>query len=221
MSAPVARLVSIQVGMPTIHGTPGAADALEMPWRTGFYKYPVAGPVWLARTNLAGDGQASTKIHGGEDKAVLGYAASHYPKWRTELSLPDLPYGAFAENFTMSLLDETSVCLGDVYALGAARVQVSQPRQPCSNITRRWKLHGLTEKVEATGRTGWYMRVLEESEVVAGEPVVLLDRPSPEWSVARATRAMQQRARDAAEVRALLAVAALSDAWRQTLSRAL
>ena len=150
-----------------------------------------------------------------------GYAASHYPKWRTELSLPDLPYGAFAENFTMSLLDETSVCLGDVYALGAARVQVSQPRQPCSNITRRWKLRGLTEKVEATGRTGWYMRVLEEAEVVAGEPVVLLDRPSPEWSVARATRAMQQRARDAAEVRALLAVAALSDAWRQTLSRAL
>jgi MOSC domain-containing protein YiiM len=216
---PLPNLVSIQVGLPTVHGTPDATDPLERPWRTGFYKYPVAGPVWLGRTNLVGDGQASPTIHGGADKAVLGYAAGHYPDWRAELHMPDLPYGAFAENFTITQLDETSVCLGDVYAIGGARVQVSQPRQPCSNITRRWKVQGLTQKVEATGRTGWYMRVLEEGEVAAGQPVVLLERSSAEWSVARATRAMQQRAQDHAEVAALLQVAALSDAWRQTLSR--
>ena len=82
--------------------------------------------------------------------------------------MPDLPYGAFAENLTVSELREDTVCLGDVYAIGDARLQVSQPRQPCSNITRRWDIRGLTQKVEATGRTGWYLRVLTEAFIEAG-----------------------------------------------------
>jgi MOSC domain-containing protein YiiM len=217
-SVPLARLVSIQVGLPTVHGQAGAVDPLDQPWRTGFFKLPVAEPVCLGRTNLAGDGQANRRVHGGEDKAVLAYAASHYPLWRTELRLPDLPYGAFAENFTIAGQDETSVCLGDVYAIGSARVEVSQPRQPCANITHRWRVPGLTERVASTGRHGWYLRVLTEGEVVAGEPVELLERPAPEWTVARATRAMASRGKDRAEAAALLAVPALSDAWRKTLS---
>ena len=191
---------------------------MEQPWRTGFYKRPVAGPVWLGRTNLAGDGQANLRVHGGADKAVLSYAAKHYPAWRAELNMPDLPYGAFAENFTITFLDETSVCLGDVYAIGQARVEVSQPRQPCANITRRWKLPGLSERVEATGRHGWYSRVLVEGEVAPGEAIVLLERPFPEWTVARAFRVMRQRTIERDEAAALRAVPTLSDAWRKTLS---
>jgi MOSC domain-containing protein YiiM len=217
-SSPLPRLVSIQAGLPEVHGEPDAVDPLDQPWRTGFFKAPVAGPVRLGRTNLAGDGQANLRVHGGEDKAVLAYAASHYPLWRAELGLPDLPYGAFAENFTIAGQDEGQVCVGDIYSIGSARVQVSQPRQPCSNITHRWRVKGLTERVAATGRHGWYMRVLDEGEVVAGEPVVLLERPSPDWSVARATYAMQHRTVDRAEAAALLEVCALSDAWRKTLS---
>lgn len=217
--SPVPRLVSIQVGLPAIHGEPGAADPLDEPWRTGFWKSPVSGPVWLGRTNLVGDGQASLKIHGGPDKAVLGYAESHYSLWRTELGMRDLPYGAFAENFDFTVLDESSVCLGDIYAIGDARVEVSQPRQPCRNITHRWKLPGLTERVEATGRHGWYMRVLAEGEVEAGDEVTLLDRPSPEWSIARAFRAMKCRGNDRAEAAGLRGVPALSEAWRYTLSQ--
>jgi MOSC domain-containing protein YiiM len=214
----VARVVGIQVGLPTIHGEPGATDPLEQPWRTSFYKQPVAGPVWLGPTNLVGDGQANLRVHGGPDKAVLAYAASHYPAWRAELAIP-VPYGGFGENFTVSFLDETNVCLGDVYAIADARVEVSQPRQPCSNISRRWKLPGLTQRVEVTGRHGWYMRVLVEGEVVAGEPIVLLQRPFPEWTVARASKAMRERATDRAEAAALRELPTLSEAWRQTLSR--
>jgi MOSC domain-containing protein YiiM len=216
--SPQARLVSIQVGLPKVHGAPDAADPLDRPWRTGYFKTPVAGPVRLGRTNLVGDGQANLRVHGGADKAVLGYAASHYPKWRAELGLPDLPYGAFAENFTIAGQDEDQVCLGDVYAVGSSRVQVSQPRQPCSNITHRWRVPRLTEQVAATGRHGWYMRVLEEGSVEAGEPVVLLERPAPAWTIGRAMRAMQRRQVDAAEAAALLEVPGLSDAWRTTLS---
>jgi MOSC domain-containing protein YiiM len=184
----LARLVGVQVGLPTNHGQQDATDPLDRPWRTGFYKSPVSGPVWLAKTNLVGDGQSNLKVHGGPDMAVLAYAASHYLLWRAELELPDLPYGAFAENFTITAQDETTVCIGDVYAIGTAQVEVSKPRQPCSNITRRWKLRGLTEQVGVTGRTGWYLRVLQEGEVAAGEPVVLLQRPSPELTIERVAR---------------------------------
>jgi MOSC domain-containing protein YiiM len=211
-------VVSIQVGLPAVHGEPGAADPLDRPWRTGFYKTPVAGPLWLGRTNLVGDGQANLKSHGGPDKAVLGYAASHYPSWRAELQMPNLPYGAFAENFTITFLDETTVCLGDVYAVGAARLEVSQPRQPCANITHRWKLPGLTERVGQTGRHGWYLRVLTEGEVEPGVPITLLERPCPEWTIARAFRAMTNRSKDPAEARRLRTVPALGASWRQTLS---
>ena len=218
MPLPLPRIVSIQVGQPAVHGQPGAAEPIDQPWRTGFYKQPVVGPVWLGRTNLAGDGQANLRVHGGPDKAVLSYAARHYPAWRTELNMPDLPYGAFAENFTVSSLDEQSVCLGDVYAIGQARVEVSQPRQPCANITRRWKLPGLTERVEATGRHGWYARVLDEGEVAPGDRIVLIERPFPEWTVARAFRVMRQRTVERDEAAALRDVPTLSDSWRKTLS---
>jgi MOSC domain-containing protein YiiM len=209
-------LLSIQVGLPTTHhAQPGR------PWRTGFYKWPVDGPVWLGRTNLAGDGQGNRKVHGGPDKAVLMYAGAHYPLWRAELNRPDLPHGAFAENFTVSELDEETVCLGDIFVLGEARVQVSQPRQPCSNITRRWGIDGLTQRVEATGRSGWYLRVLTEGLVEAGLELKLAERPNPDWSVARATLAMRQRASDPDEAAALAAVPALSVAWRDALQSTL
>ncbi|HEX8968402.1 MAG TPA: MOSC domain-containing protein [Chloroflexota bacterium] len=220
MLAPIPCLVSIQVGLPATHGEPDATDPLDRPWRTGFFKSPVAGPVWLGRTNLVGDGQANLQAHGGPDKAVLGYAASHYPGWRAELAMPDLAYGAFAENFTITLLDESSVCLGDVYRIGGARVEVSQPRSPCVNINHRWRRDDLMQRVEVTGRHGWYMRVLDEGEVVAGEPVTLLERPNPDWTVARAFKAMRQRFSDPAEAARLREVGSLSASWRQTLSHA-
>ena len=218
-SVPLPRLVSIQVGLPAVHGEPGAADPMDEPWRTGFFKTPVAGPAWLGRTNLVGDGQANTRVHGGPDKAVLDCAASHYPFWRSELDMPELAFGAFAENFTLTFLDETNVCLGDVFAIGDTRVEVSQPRQPCANITHRWKTPGLTQRVEATGRHGWYLRVLQEGEVAAGEPVLLVERQAPDWTVARAFRAMRLRSNDRAEAAALREVPSLSAAWRQTLSQ--
>jgi hypothetical protein len=115
-----ARLVGIQVGRPIVHGHKDAQDPLDQPWRTGFFKLPVSGPVWLGRTNLFGDGQGNRRVHGGPDKAVLAYSANHYLAWRRELTRPDLPYGAFAENFTVDGLVEDTVCIGDVHRVGDA-----------------------------------------------------------------------------------------------------
>ena len=127
-------LLSVQVGMPTVLGVVGSTDPANRPWTTGFIKGPVAGPVWAGSLNLTGDGQADRTNHGGPDKAVCVYPADHYEFWRHDLGLPDIPLGAFGENFTVAGLGEADVCIGDVWAVGDAVFQVSQPRQPC------WKL---------------------------------------------------------------------------------
>jgi MOSC domain-containing protein YiiM len=213
-------LVSIQVGLPQAHGREGADDPMDRPWETGFFKQAVDGPRRLGRTNLAGDGQADLVNHGGPDKAVLCYAASHYPGWRAELDRPDLPHGAFGENFTIEGLREETVCVGDTYRLGDAIVQVSQPRQPCWKLAWRWRLKELTALVERSGRTGWYIRVLQEGDVEAGQPLTLLERPYPEWTVARATQVMRGRRHDPEAAGALAACEALAASWRDRLAEA-
>ncbi len=216
MKVPV--LVSIQVGLPRQFGTADASDPKGRPWSSGVWKEPVTGPVWLGSTNLAGDGQADLKNHGGPDKAVLAYAAAHYDAWRAELNRPDLPYGAFAENFTIAGLDEETVCIGDTYVIGETRVQVSQPRQPCWKISRRWQIEDLAAQVEATGRTGWYFRVLVEGYVEPGLTVILLDRPFPQWTVARAMAIMRHRREERGAAAELATCPLLSANWRKTLA---
>jgi len=211
------RLVSIQAALPREHGTPGAAKAMERPWTTAFFKEPVAGPVWLGSTNLAGDRQADLEHHGGPDRAVLAYAAGHYPGWRAELYL-ELPHGAFGENLTVAGMDEATVCIGDAYEVGGAAVQVSQPRIPCWKIARRWQVKDLSARVQRSGRTGWYLRVLREGEVKAGDEMRLVDRPYPEWTVARANAALYTRPLVAAEVRALATCLGLAPGLRSALS---
>ncbi len=211
----VATLVSIQVGMPRqIEDEDGEGGKV---WRTAYFKEPVSGPIWLGATNLVGDGQADKRNHGGPDQALLAYSADHYPIWHDELGV-DLPYGAFGENFTISGLDETSVCIGDTYAIGEVRIQVTQPRGPCSNIGRRWGIKDLTKRVEVSGRTGWYLRVLREGYVAAGQPVALIAQPHPNWNVTAATRTIRSRHRHATAAQQLLAVPELGIRTRETLS---
>lgn len=214
---PAATLLSIHVGTAQVYGVDAAADPLDRPWRTAFFKSPVSGPVCVSGVGVAGDAQANRKFHGGPDKAVLAYAAGHYELWRAELAMPDMPYGGFAENFTVSGLDEDSVCIGDTFAIGDVQLQVTQPRQPCKNISHRWHLPQLTSLVEHTGRTGWYLRVLREGSVSAGCAIELVDRPAPDWSVTRASQVMRHRRRHPDEAAALAALPFLSAAWQRTI----
>src|SRR5271168_3238374 len=119
-----AILNSIQLGTPKNYGSEDAVDAHDKPWTTGFFKTPVEGPIFVGTTNLAGDGQSDLVNHGGVDKAVLAYSAEHYPKWRAELSIPDMPCGAFGENLTIVGLSEESVCIGDIYRIGPVTFEV-------------------------------------------------------------------------------------------------
>jgi MOSC domain-containing protein YiiM len=178
------RIVSLQVGLPRV------MDPHGRPWTTATFKDPVFGKVALSTLGLAGDGQADLESHGGPDKAVLVYSEAHAERWRRELFPEGLPPAAFGENFTVQGLTEANVCVGDTFDVGSARVQVSQPRQPCWKQARRYAMNDLIARIVRTGRTGWYLRVLREGLVEAGDVLTLIDRLHPKWTIEKANHVM-------------------------------
>ncbi len=159
------KLLSVNVAKPKTVRTPDGT------MRTGIYKLPVGGRVRAARLNLEGDGQADLKVHGGVDKAVYAYPAEHYAAWQRELGREDLSFGWFGENLTVEGMPEEEVRIGDVYRIGTALFQVSQPRTPCHKLEFRSGLPGFARRFVLSGRSGFYLRVLEEGEVGAGDPI--------------------------------------------------
>jgi MOSC domain-containing protein YiiM len=216
-AAPPAVLESVQIGAVRNYGRYDAVNTHDLPWTTGFFKAPVSGPVYVSKVNLDGDGQADLINHGGVDKAVLAYSADHYPKWREELHIPDMPFGAFGENLTISGLNEELVCIGDTFRIGPVKLEVSQPRQPCWKLARRWRMHELTGLVIRNGRSGWYFRVLEKGNIEPHMPVTLFERPNPEWSIARANHILHHERTDLAATLELAAVPKLAGSWVEEL----
>jgi MOSC domain-containing protein YiiM len=211
----VGVLQSVQVGTPQLYGTTGATEAMERLWETSFFRVPSAQPRWLYTTHLEGNTQADTKNHGKPGQAVLLYAAAHYPFWRAELDLQEIGPGGFGENFTVDGLTEETACIGDIYAIGDARIQVTGPRYPCWKIERRWGIEGLTGRVAETGRTGWYCRVVQEGLVEPGMSIMVTERPYPEWTVALTNSFGHSRNKDVETAKALAACPLLEEWWKR------
>jgi MOSC domain-containing protein YiiM len=206
------KLVSVQVGRPR-----------EMregePWVSAIFKHVVDGGIRLNRTNLVGDEQADLSVHGGPDKAVCAYPADHLPFWREALARADIVTGAFGENFSLTGVSEDDVCIGDVFEIGTAVVQVSQPRSPCWKLGRKWSRLDLPKIVVREGKTGWYFRVLETGDVEAGQELRRIERPYPQWTVTEANRlAYAKKTGELREERLRFAeCTALSGAWRASM----
>jgi MOSC domain-containing protein YiiM len=214
-SLPVGRIVSLQVGMPRKLTT-----ATGREWETAIVKEPVAGTVALGKENFTGDYQANRRYHGGPDKAVCGYCAEHYPEWRAFVG-KEMPYGAFGENITVEGLTEDLLCIGDTLQAGEVLLQISQPRQPCVNVSKRWASPKLPRRMEETGYTGFYCRVLQTGDMASGETLVVIARPHPEWTLARANAIMYAATPDPDAITALRAVPLLSAEWKRILRRKL
>ena len=214
------KILSLQVGRPAAHHS-ALEDGQASEWTSSIWKRPTPDRVHLRREDLDGNAQADLKNHGGPDKAVCCYAAEHYPGWRAALgkSEAEFAYGAFGENFTLTDMPEEAVCVGDVYTVGTARVQVSQPRMPCWKLGRRWERPGLPLEVSGSGKTGYYLRVLEPGEVGAGDALILTERPQPAWTVARVNAAMYVEKADADLAAALSCLPHLAEAWRRPFRR--
>ncbi len=185
---------------------------------SAFAKLPAQGPVAIGTLGLAGDQQADLSVHGGVDKAIHHYPRDHYSAWQAELDgheLLDTP-GAFGENITSHGLTEQDLCIGDRFRLGTALVEVSQGRQPCWKIDHHFGRKGITARVITSGRSGWYYRVIEAGSVNEGAQLTLLDRPHPQWSVARAFNLLiaGQHRDDPAGLAELAALPSLAESWR-------
>ncbi len=214
------KLVSLQIGRPAEHIS-SVKDGKDAEWVSSIWREAVTRRVSLSLTDLAGNAQADLKNHGGPDKAVCCYSAEHYAAWRSRLDISetDFAYGAFGENFTLTGLTEDAVCLGDIYTAGTAKVQISQPRMPCWKVGRRWERPDLPGEMTVTGRTGFYLRVLTEGEVGAGDTLTLQDRPLPDYTVARLNDALYIHKNNPLQDEALARLPLLAEAWRRTFRR--
>lgn len=185
---------------------------------SGIAKTPVAAPLRLTLTGLAGDQVGDPRHHGGPDKAVHHYPFDHYRAWRAELGgqvdLLDHP-GAFGENISASGLTEAEVAVGDRFRIGSALVEVSQGRQPCFKLNLRFGVRNMALRVQKTGRTGWYYRVIEEGEVAPGDGLELVDRLSPDWTVDRLWRLLYVDMLDREALTAMVALPHLPESWRE------
>ncbi len=200
-------------------GSVGSLTAGRRTVPTAIFKRPVTGPLRLGTRGLLGDEQADLRHHGGPDKAVNVYPLAHLAYWSERLDLPLSP-GAFGENLTVAGLDEQSVQIGDVYRIGSARVQVTQARQPCFKLSAKLGQPQLVRWVEESGKTGFYLRCLEEGDLAAGDAITLEQRPADSLSVADAYAALRD-GQDQQLLKRLLAIAALSDAWRSAVQQQL
>jgi MOSC domain-containing protein YiiM len=208
------QLLSLNIGMPV------EIEFQGKPLLTGIFKKAVEGPVYLSTLQLEGDGQADLVNHGGEDKAVCVYSSEHYTVWQKKLQR-DLPFGAFGENFTVSGLEESQVHIGDIFELGEALLQISQPRQPCFKLGKKHELPELPLQVQQTGLTGYYFRVLRAGNVASGEHFRLVETHPAAVTVAEANHVKYHDKSDTAAIRRLLAVEALSDSWRESFLKRL
>ncbi|ATL98074.1 MOSC domain-containing protein [Aeromonas sp. CA23] len=185
-------------------------------------KHVAGNPLWCSFSGLEGDEQSDQRHHGGPDRALHYYPADHYPWWHNwqaalGLAAPRKPWqpAAFGENLSGLGLTEVEACIGDVYRLGEALIQISQPRSPCFKLNQRFGYGQMSQVMQLNGRCGWLLRVLEEGTVAPQETMELVDRPYPALTVKRTADILFNQLRDEADLLLLLENPALSPNWRQ------
>ncbi len=206
----MALLLSVNVGMPK-----------DVAWQgktvhTGIWKSPVAGPVRVRRLNIDGDGQGDRNGHGGEQRAVLVYQIESIRYWREYLGRDEVEFGQFGENFTVEGLADDEVCIGDRYRIGTAEFEVTQPRVTCFRVGMRMGVPTLPALLVAHHRPGFYLRVIAEGEVGAGDEIVRTRRGRHAMSVADIDALLYLPGRDTEALRAAADIPALSPGWQRS-----
>jgi MOSC domain-containing protein YiiM len=181
-------------------------------------KQCATGPLHLSVSGLLGDEQGDHLHHGGPDKALHHYPGEHYAVWRHELprvAADRFSTGGFGENLATVGLTEQNVCVGDIFRLGTALIQVSQARQPCWKLNIRFGVPDMAKRVQESARTGWYYRVLGSGEVLPGSGIRLIDRPHRDWPLARLLHYLYVDPLNTAALKDIAALSVLPPSWRR------
>lgn len=190
--------------------------------RSAIAKQRVMESIPVGPTGFLGDEQGDRRHHGGPEKAVHHYALDHYDAWRAELmrfrfNAP----GAFGENLSTTGLTERNVCLGDIWRAGTALLQVSQARQPCWKLNDRFGVPDMARRVQESGRTGWYYRVLKPGQVAPGSLLKLVERPHCEWPLSRLLHCLYIDPMNRSALEEIAQLPTLSESWRLLVRRRL
>jgi ferredoxin-NADP reductase/MOSC domain-containing protein YiiM/ferredoxin len=204
----MARLVSVNVGLPR-----------DIKWNgrtvhTAVWKGPVHGRCRVGRLNVEGDGQGDLSGHGGEQRAVFVYQLESYTYWQTQLKRTDFVHGQFGENFTVEGLPDHAVCIGDRYQIGAALFEITQPRVTCYRVGIRMNEPRMPALLTASGRPGFYFRVLKEGEVGAGDEIVKIGEAKERMTVAEINALLYSPGHSRDQLERALRIEALSPGWR-------
>ena len=180
-------------------------------------KFPAIGPQQLLQNGFISDEQADLRVHGGPDKAVHHYPADHYSLWQSKRFSTSFAFrpGGFGENISSTELTEKDVCLGDIFELGTAVVQISQGRQPCWKLNLHTRVDNMAIEMQNSGLTGWYYRVLQQGEVQVGDRIELVERPYKDWSMTRLIAARFDKKLPTKQAKALSEIEELAKSWRQ------
>lgn len=208
------KIISINVASPARVSLDGGPKKV----RTGFFKMPVSQPIFLDYPGFEGDGVGDTRIHGGEEKAVCAYCTEHFTFWTEKLQREILP-GSFGENLSLLGMIETEVNIGDVFEVGEAQVQVSQPRQPCHKLNKVFKDQSIACSVKTTGFSGYYLRVLKPGFVEPDAIIKRIDKGS--FSIEKANALLRKGGLNTEHIQELISLPALSDDWRGMLEKRL
>jgi MOSC domain-containing protein YiiM/ferredoxin-NADP reductase len=203
----MSRLLSVNVGLPR-----------DVQWRgrtvhTGIWKQPVQGRRRVRRLNVDGDGQGDLGGHGGEQRAVFVYQIESYRYWEERLGRRDFTYGQLGENFTVEGLADHEVCIGDRYRIGTALFEVTQPRTTCYRVGIRMDEPRMAALLTSSGRPGFYLRVIEEGEVEAGDPIVPIARGPERMTVAEVNALLYLSHHPREQLERVLRIPALSPGW--------
>ena len=206
----MARLLSVNVGLPR-----------DIEWKgrtvhTGIWKEPVRGRCRVGRLNLDGDGQGDLAGHGGEQRAVFVYQIESSRYWQAELKRSDLACGQFGENFTIEGLSDSDVCIGDRYRIGGALFEVTQPRVTCYRVGIRMNEPRMPALLTSSGRPGFYLRVLQEGDVSAGDEIVKIGEAEERMSVTQVNALLYSAHHPPDHLERALRIEALSPGWRRS-----
>lgn len=212
---PVVSLAEVRTGKAARLGMTDITSAIAKSVR--------AGKVMIGPTGVEGDEQAAKIIHGGPEKAVLHFAADHYAAWARQLPEQAAFFqpGGFGENLVSYGLDETTVCIGDIVAVGSVLLQVSQPRQPCFKLNHRFHHPHMSMLVQDHGHAGWYYRVLQSGEVQAGDLIAVVERPHPGWPVWQVSHHLYTATLDGHALEQLAMLEALAPTMRTVFAKRL
>jgi MOSC domain-containing protein YiiM len=202
------QLVSVNVGLPQTITWKGRTV------QTGIFKTPTNGRVRVRTLNLAGDRQADLSVHGGPDKAIYVYPSEHYDYWRGEFPIMELPWGMFGENLTTTGLLEGAVNVGDTFRIGSAVAMVTQPRVPCYKLAAKFGREDIVKRFLASGRSGFYLKVMQEGEVGVGDAIELISRDGHAVTVEDVANLYRDGPDQVSLLQRVVQVEALPENWR-------